>query len=311
MQLMMILLLALFLAVPAEAADSNSRAGKIAVTSGRLNVRSGASTTAPVVTSLSKDSHITLISKSGSWWKVEYAENKYGFCHSNYITVLSGSALKVNTNSGNLNVRSGAGTGYTKIGTVTKGETVIVLSTSGSWSQILYDGIKTGYVSSQYLSNAYAPVSLWVRNMKQMDERWADTEIGTSGKTISQIGCATTAIAMLESHRTGIVRYPDEMMTLLTYTPTGNVYWPGHYTSVTDSADYLKRIYQLLKQGKPVLFGATNQYGSQHWVVITGFTGGESIAANRFTIQDPGSHTRTDLQQFLNQYPNFYKYFYY
>lgn len=311
MHILFLIIVFCCLSIPANAADSSSQPGQVATSSGRLNVRSGASSDASVVAALSKDGYVTLISRSGSWWKVEYAENKYGYCHADYIKVLSGSALTVNTKSGNLNVRSGAGTGYARTGTVTKGETVIVLSASGGWSQILYDGTKTGYVSSQYLSSAYAPVSLWVRNMKQMDARWADTVIGTSGKTIAQIGCATTAIAMLESHRTGIVRYPDEMATILQYTPSGSVYWPSHYTTVTDGNGYLSAIYNLLKQGKPILFGATNQYGSQHWVVITGFTGGNSITADRFTIQDPGSNSRTDLQQFLNAYPNFYKYFYY
>jgi len=64
------------------------------------------------------------------------------------------------------------------------------------------------------------------------------------------------------------------------------------------------------EQGKPVLLGATNQYGSQHWVVVRGFTGGDLTPAN-FTIHDPGTYSRTTLQQFLNVYPNFYKYFHY
>ena len=59
-----------------------------------------------------------------------------------------------------------------------------------------------------------------------------------------------------------------------------------------------------------MLFGATNRSGGQHWVVITGFTGGEVTAAN-FTINDPGTSSRTTLAQFLNAYPNFYKYFHY
>lgn len=299
------------LILQAEAANLDSKAGIIAVSAGRLNVRSSAATTASVVTSLSKGSYVTLISKTGSWWKVEYAEGKYGYCHADYINTVSGNAVTVNTNSGALNVRSGAGTSYAKTGTVSKGETVIVLSSTGSWSRVLYDGTKTGYVSSQYLSSYYAPVSLWVYNMKQMDARWGDKVLGTSGKTFSQIGCATTAIAMVESHRTGIVNFPDVMSTMLTYTPSGSVYWPSHYATVTESSGYLSAIYKLLKQGKPILFGATNQYGSQHWVVITGFTGGSSITADRFTIQDPGSYSRTNLQQFLNVYPNFYKYFYY
>lgn len=295
----------------ADAAEMEKQAGIVTVSSGRLNVRSSASSSASVVTSLSKGSYVTLLSQSGAWWKVEYANGKYGYCHSSYISVQSAGTATVSTQSSSLNVRSGPGTSYGKTGTVPKGEKVIVLSTSGGWSQILYHGTKSGYVSSQYLSSGYPAVSLWVRDMKQMDSRWADTVVGISGKTMSQIGCATTAIAMLESHRTGIVRYPDEMMTLLEYTPSGSVYWPSHYTTVTNGSDYLSNIYKLLKQGKPILFGATNQYGSQHWVIITGFAGGSAITADRFTINDPGSYSRTNLQQFLSAYPNFYKYFYY
>lgn len=310
-QFLLIFLLVGCLTITANAADSGSQAGMVSISSGRLNVRASASSGAAVVTSLSKGSVVTLISRSGSWWKVEYGASKYGYCHADYISILAGTPVTVNTSSGKLNVRTGPGTSYAKTGTVSKGETVIRLSEAGGWSRILYHGTKTGYVSSRYLSAGYAPVALWVRNMKQMDPRWGDTLVGESGKTMARIGCATTAIAMLESHRTGIVRYPDEMMTLLRYTPSGSVYWPSHYRVVTNSAGYLTGIYDLLKQGKPILFGATNSYGSQHYVVITGFTGGSTITADKFTIQDPGSNSRTNLQQFLKVYPNFYKYFYY
>ena len=306
---MMLLLSVLIL--PAHAADANSKAGIVSVSSGRLNVRSQPSSTSIAVTSLNKDSYVTLISKAGSWWKVEYAQGKYGYCHADYVRVAEGNPTLVNTNSGALNVRSGAGTGFAKVGTLAKGETVLVLSTSSGWARILYHGSKTGYVSANYLGNFYSSVSLWVRNMKQMDSRWADTIVGTSGKTMAQIGCATTAIAMVEAHRTGKTVYPDVMTTQLKYTPSGSVYWPSHYTTVTDTSDYLNRVYKLLKQGKPILFGATNQYGSQHWVVITGFEGGTTLKASAFTIQDPGSYSRFNLQQFLAEYPNVYKYFYY
>lgn len=136
-------------------------------------------------------------------------------------------------------------------------------------------------------------------------------KIGASGKTMAQIGCATTAIAMMESCRTGTTIYPDAMSKKLSYTASGNVYWPSNYTVVTNGSGYLSAIYDQLKLGKPVLFGAKNTYGSQHWVVITGFTGGNSLTASSFTINDPGSNSRTNLQQFLNMYPTFYKYFYY
>ena len=55
----------------AFAADLGSRAGGVTTQSGRLNVRSGASTGSAVVASLNKGSYVTLMSKSGSWWRVE------------------------------------------------------------------------------------------------------------------------------------------------------------------------------------------------------------------------------------------------
>ncbi len=302
------------LCTPVRAADMSSAAGAVTTASGSLNVRAGASTGSAVVATLKKGSHITLLSKSGTWWRVEYGKRQYGYCHANYITPIAGSPATVATNSGALNVRSGPGTSYTRIATLSKGETVIVLTTSSGWSRILYHGTKTGYVSAQYLStgaSGYSAVRLNVPSYKQNDSRWASVKLGSSGQTIAKIGCATTAIAMLESYRTGKTIYPDAMSKQLKYTSGGSVYWPAHYVTVTDTAGYLGAVYNLLQQGKPVLLGARNTAGGQHWVVITGYTGGSALRTDGFIINDPGSNTRTNLQQFLNLYPTLYKYFYY
>lgn len=304
------LLLAVFPKV--QAADMQSHAGAVTTSGAALNVRASVSTASSVVTTLRKGSYITLISRSGSWWKVEYDKNRSGYCHADYITPVQGTPVTVNVDSA-LNVRSGPGTGYSRQATLYRGEVVLLLTSSGGWSRALYHGTKTGYVSSRYLSSSPQGsdgVNLSVPSFKQTDSRWRHVVIGSSGKTMAQIGCATTAIAMMESYRTGSTIYPDAMAKKLTYTSTGAVYWPSHYTVTTVASGYLNKILTLLKQGKPVLFGAKNAYGSQHWVVITGFTGGAVSAAN-FTVNDPGSNSRTTLQQFLNVYPTFYKYFHY
>lgn len=61
----------------------------------------------------------------------------------------SESAYKVNAQSG-LNVRSGPGTNYSKLGALAYGETITVTGTSGQWSIVDYNG-KTAYVYSSYL----------------------------------------------------------------------------------------------------------------------------------------------------------------
>jgi len=289
--------------------------GIVSVSSGRLNVRSSPTSSSAVAAKLQNGSYVTLLSSSGSWYYVEYGKNQYGYCHSAYISTAGGSQRMVYTSSGRLNVRSGPGSGYSITTKLNSGERVIVFSSSGYWSRILYHGSKTGYVYNPYLgpvksSSGYNAVSLNVPSYKQYDSRWSAIKIGSYGETIGTIGCATTAIAMLESYRSGTAITPASMRYKLSYTASGSVYWPSDYKAVTSSSNYLSGIYSVLKSGKPVLLGLKNKYGGQHWVVVTGFKGGSLIAAN-FTINDPGSDTRVALSQVLTAYPNFYKYFYY
>lgn len=302
-----------------SAAQMDSHVGAVTTVSGGLYVRKNASTGSAIITSLKKGSYVTLISKTGSWWRVEYAKDRYGYCHADFITPVEGVPVQVVTPDRNvLNVRSGPGTAYSRIATVNHGEIVMVRSTANGWSRILYHGTKLGYVSSQFLpgvgnnntQTGHAPVSLAVPSMKQTDSRWSRYPLGTTGGTIGTIGCATTGIAIMESYRTGTTIYPHEMAKKLSYTSGGSVYWPSHFTVVTNKTGYLEKIYELLQQGKPVLIGAKTNAGGQHWVVIKEFNGG-SLTASNFTIEDPGTYTRTNLQQFFNAYPNFYKFFYY
>ena len=316
--LALVLLLSATPTSPAEAATLKSYAGAVTTASSPLNVRASAQTNSQVLTTLPKGSHITLINRQGSWWYVEYGQNRYGYCHADYITPIEGTPVSVTAKSG-LNIRAGRGTGYAIQGVLSYGDVVIRLNTQNGWSRILYHGTKTGYVSDQYLStgtqspsqpSGYSAISLNVPSFKQYDSRWANTTIGTSGKTFSQIGCTTTGIAMIESYRTGTTIYPNLMAEKLRYTSGGSVYWPSHFQVTATKDRYLEKIYTLLKAGKPVLIGGATNAGGQHWVVITGFTGGELTEAN-FTIHDPGSQSRTRLQQFISAYPVFYKYFSY
>ena len=115
---------------------------------------------------------------------------------------------------------------------------------------------------------------------------------------------------MTESYRTGTTLTPAAMANKLSYAPAGWLYWPSNYVLSTDGTNYLQTVYNLLKSGKPAILGMKKSNGAQHWVVVTGFTGGALTAAN-FTINDPGSNSRTRLSDFVSVYPNFYKLVYY
>lgn len=305
--IMLILVLALLL-VPIRVHSAELLGvGVVTTASGPLNVRSGPSTGSVVIGTLQKGSYVMLLSKTGSWYQVQLDKNRTGYASASYLTPVAGTPATVTASA--LNVRSGGGTSFAVKDYLHSKDQVVVLSTSGGWSRVVYHGTKTGFVSAKYLLGlASNGVALSVPVFRQNDSRWADVTLGSSGKTMAKVGCATTAIAMMESYRTGTTIYPDAMSKMLRYTSGGSVYWPSDYTVVTSYT--LSHIRSLLDSGKPVLFGARNAYGTQHWVVITGYTG-DGTASAQFTINDPGTASRVNLGQFLSAYPTFYKYFYY
>ncbi len=306
-----IILLGICTAQPKVQAAENIFAASVNTQSGNLNIRSSPSLSGSIISRAPKGSILTIISDSGDFYKVKYAPDAYGYASKTYLKFISDIKATVNTAYGNLNVRYGASTAYAVKDRLKKGTEIIILNEHGDWAKILYSGNKTGFVSLDYIKKSISPykqISLQVPSFKQTDSRWANVTIGSSGKTIGKIGCATTAISMIESYRKGQNIYPHTMAKMLSYSSSGNVYWPSDYKVTTSSADYLTKFYKLLSEGKPVLFGSKNYYGSQHWIVVTGFKGGE-LKAENFTINDPGSNSRILLSQFVSAYPVFYKYF--
>ena len=69
-----------------------------------------------------------------------------------FIVPASAAGVSGATTTSALNMRSGAGTDYSKIMTMPKGAEVIVQSTSNGWSKIVYNNT-VGYASAQYLSS--------------------------------------------------------------------------------------------------------------------------------------------------------------
>ena len=143
--------------------------------SNSLNVRSGAGTNYSVLGSLSNGAKVEIVGTSGSWYKIKYGSG-YGYVSKDYVTV-SSSSNNSSSNSGSsnsgssnntittpststtgtikvndtLNVRSGAGTSYSVIGSLKNGATVEIVETSGSWYKIKY-GSGYGYVSKDYVT---------------------------------------------------------------------------------------------------------------------------------------------------------------
>ena len=292
--------LTLLLAVSASALDG----GRV---NDRLNVRTAGTTSSTIKTTLASGSTITLISKSGNWWYTEYAPNSYGYVHGDYVTAMGLSTATVRTQSTALNVRASASASASIVGKLQKGEQVVILGTYGNFYKILYDGNKTGYASTAYLtvegsaSPARSAITLSVPSYKQYN--YPALRLPGSNEPVSTHGCAVTSLAMTESYRTGTTVTPATGIQKQSCTSTGARYWPSPYSRGENTLAYM---YSQLAAGKPVIVHVKKSNGSTHFAVVYGFSGGELTASN-FKLLDPGSASRTTLQALYNVYPTLVK----
>lgn len=136
-----------------------------ATTTATVNVRSGAGNSYKVVTCVTKGKSVTTNGSSGNWTKVT-ANGKTGYIYNKYLST-SGSSTSASSSTSSttttstssttvystttLNVRSGPGTSYGIITTMTKGQSATKTGVSGSWYKVSVNG-KTGYVSSKYIT---------------------------------------------------------------------------------------------------------------------------------------------------------------
>lgn len=125
--------------------------GKTTVSS--LNVRSGPSSNYSKLGILTKGTKVEMVERySNGWYKIKY-KGSYGYVSGAYVSLdgSKGEVIATGKTTAGLNVRSGAGTGYKKIGHLNKGTKVeIVTKLSNGWYKIKFNS-SYGYVSGDYV----------------------------------------------------------------------------------------------------------------------------------------------------------------
>lgn len=112
-----------------------------------LNVRKGAGTNYAILRSMKKGTKVNVYEIKGSWARIGVNE----WCYNKYLSKTKPSSYPTKTvyNCTRLNIRKGAGTKYSIVGTLKKGAKVTVYKTSGSWSKI--SDTQNKWCSSNYL----------------------------------------------------------------------------------------------------------------------------------------------------------------
>lgn len=129
-----------------------------------VNIRSGPSTKYSIVGGLNRGDRVTKIGKSGNWTKISWGSSS-AYVYSKYLqgAAVSGSgsgyyqpasSSYTRYATGLLNVRSGPDTSYSILGTMSQGQSVTCVGTSGNWTKIVWGG-NYGYVYTAYLSSTY------------------------------------------------------------------------------------------------------------------------------------------------------------
>ena len=108
-----------------------------------------------------KGTRLTILGTQGSWYKISY-NGKTAYVHSDYVKLESTSTPspgsgnvgtvigKATVTASSLNVRSGPGTNYKRIGSLPRNRQVELLAKQGAWYKIKY-GSGVGYVHGNYL----------------------------------------------------------------------------------------------------------------------------------------------------------------
>ncbi len=159
----------LLFSLPVNAAEINDSVQTVSasVTSGAqgyvnddsVNLRSGAGTSYAVVTVMPYNTEFTFDDATlynGEWYKITLTDGTKGYIYYEYASVKESQNDKVigsgYINASDVNMRSGAGTGYSVITTLDYGTALTAISKSGDWYYVELDGGIKGYVYADYVT---------------------------------------------------------------------------------------------------------------------------------------------------------------
>jgi len=126
----------------------------------RLNLRLGPSTAYPIVAALDRGHALRVTGVLGEWLQVHTASLQ-GYVHRDFVTDADTSRAQpapvgvplARVTASVLNLRAGEGAGFPVMAQLTQGTLVAVL-TPGSWSRVMLEDGRIGFVSEAYIARA-------------------------------------------------------------------------------------------------------------------------------------------------------------
>lgn len=162
-----------------------------------LNMRTGPGTGYQIIRVIPKGAQVSTSASENGWFKVTY-QGSTGWASGAYLVSLqaqvqapapSASETYIKTTA-NLNMRTGAGTGYSIVTTIPSGTKLESLATSGGWHKVSYNG-RTGWVSGSYVQvlSGYTQKVIGIPYVNQYSPVYAP------------MGCEGASLLMALKHR--------------------------------------------------------------------------------------------------------------
>ena len=115
-------------------------------------MRAGASTSCAKICSVKSGKKVTVLGKNGNWYLIRLSDGSQGYMSANYIKTSAANVKRyAKVTASSLNMRSGAGVGYSVKTTLSNGTKVEIVSKYSSSWWLVRCGTYTGYMSAKYL----------------------------------------------------------------------------------------------------------------------------------------------------------------
>lgn len=136
---------------------SAASVGAGTVNTDALRLREEANSSSTILSTASKgDVVVVLEEESDGWYKVDY-KSVEGYMSADYLDVSTKADVTIGyglaqTGGSTLNVRSGPGTDYDKVTSLSNGSVVTIVGIDNGWYKVKTSGGSVGYVSSDYMT---------------------------------------------------------------------------------------------------------------------------------------------------------------